>query len=116
MLVICQTEQGGGGYITKIAVYNAQSSSNSSNSDMGVHECLHKLGLVMGQHIDIIAIYRQHRYYCAFPRQTATRGCFCVYSEDPYCIRRRDEWGRLREVRDEEDGDGMEIWKTNGLH
>ena len=33
----------------------------------GVHDCLqgsrvYKLGLVMGQHIDIITIYRRHRY------------------------------------------------------
>jgi len=49
---------------------------------MGVHDCLHgmsayKLGLVMGQHIDIIAIYRRHRYYRAFPGPTATRCCSC---------------------------------------
>ena len=34
-----------------------------------VHDCLHgprELGLVMGQHIDIIAIYRRHRYHHRF--------------------------------------------------
>jgi len=33
--------------------------------------------LVMRQHIDIIAIYRRHRYYRAFPGPTATRCCHC---------------------------------------
>jgi len=37
----------------------------------------YKLGLVMGQHIDIIAIYRRHRHYRAFPGPTATRCCSC---------------------------------------
>ena len=58
-------------------------SSNSSSSDgaymtghMGtVRIC--KLGLMMGQHVDIIAIYRRHRYYRVFPGPTATRCCSC---------------------------------------
>jgi len=61
----------------------ASSNSNKScNGDMGIHECLHgtlayKLGLVMGQHVEIFAIYRQHRHYRAFSGQTATRECSC---------------------------------------
>jgi len=56
-------------------------SSKRSNSVMGVQNCVHgprayKLGLVMGQHIDIIAIYRRHRYYRGFLCPTATR-CSC---------------------------------------
>jgi len=43
------------------AFTTAQSSSNSSKSDMGVHDCQHgprayKLGLVTGQHIDRTAL------------------------------------------------------------
>jgi len=33
----------------------------------------------MGQHFDIIEIYRRHRYHCAFPGPTATRCCSCLY-------------------------------------
>jgi len=34
--------------------------------------------LEMRQHVDIIAIYRRHRYYRAFPGPTATRCCSCL--------------------------------------
>jgi len=42
----------------------------------GVRDWLgaYNLGLVMGQHVDIIAVYQRHRY-CMFPCLTAT--CFC---------------------------------------
>ena len=57
----------------------------TSNSEMGVQDCLqgpraYKLGLAMGQHIDIIAIYRRrrHRYRRVFPDPTATRCCLVV--------------------------------------
>ena len=58
-------------------------SSKRSNSVMGVHNCVHgprayRLGLVMGQHIDIIAIYRRHRYYRASPGPTATHCSSCL--------------------------------------
>ena len=48
----------------------------------GVHDCrqgsgAYKLGLVMGQHVEIFTIYRRHRYYRAFSGPTATRGCSC---------------------------------------
>jgi len=64
------------------ALLGPKNSSKSSNGDMGVHDCLHgprasRLGLVMGQHIDIIAIYRRHRYHRAFLEATATRCCSC---------------------------------------
>jgi len=54
-----------------------QSSSNSSNSDIAFTTAC--MGLVMGQHIDIIAIYRRHRCYSAFPGPTATRCCCCWF-------------------------------------
>jgi len=38
---------------------------------------VYNLGLEMGQHIDVIAIYWQHRYHRAFPGPTATRCCSC---------------------------------------
>ena len=52
---------------------------------MGYQDCVHgprayKLGLVMGQHIDIIAVYRRHRNQRTFPGQTATRCCSCYIS------------------------------------
>jgi len=39
---------------------------------MGIHECIHgalayKLSLVMGQYIEIFAIYRRHRHYRVSP-------------------------------------------------
>jgi len=37
----------------------------------------HKLGLVMGQHVEILAIYQRHRHYGAFSDPTATLGCSC---------------------------------------
>jgi len=49
-----------------------QQLSKSYNGDMGIHEMgiqgalVYKSGLVMGQHLDIIATYRRHRYHCAF--------------------------------------------------
>jgi len=32
---------------------------------------------VMGQQVEIVAIYRRHRRYRAFSGPTATRGCSC---------------------------------------
>jgi len=39
--------------------------------------CVYNLGLVMGQHVQIIEIYWRHRYCHAFPGPTAPRGCSC---------------------------------------
>ena len=52
---------------------------NQQQQRRSVHDCRHgpgayKLGLVMGEHIDIFAIYRRHRYYRAFPGPITTRG------------------------------------------
>ena len=37
----------------------------------------YKLGLAMGEHVEIFAIYRRHRCYRAFPGPTATPDCSC---------------------------------------
>jgi len=52
---------------------------------MGVHDCMHgpgayKLGLVMGQRVDIMAIYQRHRYHHVFSGPTAARSCSCSCS------------------------------------
>jgi len=41
-------------------------------------EGAYNLGLVMGQHVDVIEIYWRYRYYHAFPGPTTTRCCFLV--------------------------------------
>jgi len=58
----------------------AESQQQQQQQRQGVHDWPHgpdayKLGLVIGQNVDIIAIYRSHRYYRAFPGPTAMRGC-----------------------------------------
>jgi len=57
----------------------AKVNSNNGNGDRAAYtnDHLYKLGLVTGQHVDIIAIYRRHRRYRSFPGPTATRGCSC---------------------------------------
>jgi len=69
--------------ITKIAVRCKVSSSNSSD-----RACMAgRRGRVrISQHVEIIAIYRRHRYYRAFPGPTATRCCSCRFR-----LRRCDE-------------------------
>jgi len=55
-----------------------QSQQQQQQQQQGQQDCPHgpgayNLGLVMGQHVDIIilAIYRRHRIYRAFPGPTA---------------------------------------------
>jgi len=51
-----------------------------------IHNCAHglgayNLGLAMSQHVEIIKIYWQQRYYRAFPGPTATCCCSCYYKK-----------------------------------
>jgi len=48
---------------------------NSSVMGVRAYTTGHIIGLVMGQHVDIIAIYRDTDNYRAFPGPTATRRC-----------------------------------------
>ena len=71
--------------MTKIAVqYTAkqqqQQQQQQRHGDSRLPARVYKVGLVTSVvigHIDIIAIYRRHRYHHAFPDPTATRCCSC---------------------------------------
>jgi len=61
----------------------AATAARPATARWGSRQCLRgprarKLGIVMGQHNDIIAIYRRHQYHRAFAGPAATHGCSCV--------------------------------------